>query len=170
MRPKWMYSVPCGALLLGASVLLAQEPPPGRPPGPEDVAFATEAGGFVGGKMEILGFGEMHPGKVVTGAPYSAVAVTETRQTLSDGNCSNRAAKHGFRQSELFQSPAGVAEFSSFGKTIHASGSFRPWGDAAQQYAERPALSSDGRNARRSQHGADTYRGPRQLFSDGIAA
>ncbi len=26
-------------------------------------------GGPVGGRMEILGFGEMHPGKVVTGAP-----------------------------------------------------------------------------------------------------
>ena len=86
MRTKWMYSVPCAVLLLGASVLLAQEPPPGPPAGPEDVVFATGAGGFVGGKMEILGFGEMHPGKVVTGAPYSAVAVTETRQTLSDGN------------------------------------------------------------------------------------
>ena len=90
MRTKWMYSVPCAVLLLGASVLLAQEPPPGPPPGPGDVAFATEAGGFVAGKMEILGFGEMHPGKVVTGAPYSAVAVTETRQTLSDGNTIDR--------------------------------------------------------------------------------
>jgi hypothetical protein len=40
--------------------------------------------------MEILGFGEMHPGKVVTGAPYSAVAVTETRQTLADGNTISR--------------------------------------------------------------------------------
>jgi len=40
--------------------------------------------------MEILGFGEMHPGKVVTGAPYSAVAVIESTQTLSDGNTINR--------------------------------------------------------------------------------
>ena len=40
--------------------------------------------------MEILGFGEMHPGKVVTGAPYSAVAVTETKQTLADGNVIDR--------------------------------------------------------------------------------
>jgi hypothetical protein len=47
-------------------------------------------GGPIGGRMEILGFGEMHPGKVVTGAPYSAVAVIESTQTLSDGNTINR--------------------------------------------------------------------------------
>jgi hypothetical protein len=40
--------------------------------------------------MEILGFGEMHPGKVVTGAPYSALAITETKQTLADGNVIDR--------------------------------------------------------------------------------
>jgi hypothetical protein len=39
--------------------------------------------------MELLGFGEM-PGKVVTGAPYSAVAVREHKQTLSDGNVIDR--------------------------------------------------------------------------------
>jgi hypothetical protein len=40
--------------------------------------------------MEILGFEEMHPGKVVTGAPYSAVSVTETTQTLADGTTIDR--------------------------------------------------------------------------------
>jgi len=40
--------------------------------------------------MELLGFGEMHPGKVVTGAPYSAIGVTETKQTLADGNVIDR--------------------------------------------------------------------------------
>jgi hypothetical protein len=40
--------------------------------------------------MEILGFGEMHPGKVVTNAPYSAVGVTETKQKLQDGNSIDR--------------------------------------------------------------------------------
>src|SRR5208283_4026947 len=47
-------------------------------------------GGPLGPRMEILGFGEMHPGKVVTGAPYSAVTITETRQTLADGNTISR--------------------------------------------------------------------------------
>jgi hypothetical protein len=40
--------------------------------------------------MEILGFGEMHPGKIVSNAPYSAVGVTETKQTLQDGNSIDR--------------------------------------------------------------------------------
>ena len=40
--------------------------------------------------MEILGFSEMHPGKVVAGAPYSAVAVSETIQTLGDGTVIDR--------------------------------------------------------------------------------
>jgi len=39
-----------------------------------------------GEKMELLGFGGMHGGKIVTGAPFSAVAVSETTQTLADGN------------------------------------------------------------------------------------
>jgi len=51
--------------------------------------------------MEILGFGEMHPGKVVTGAPYSAVAVTETRQSLADGNAISRKVQANvFRDSQ----------------------------------------------------------------------
>jgi hypothetical protein len=70
-----------GVLLLGlSSFLRAQEPAP--PPPPDGFA--------VGPRMEFLGFGDMHPGKVVTGAPYSAVAVTETRQTLADGNVIDR--------------------------------------------------------------------------------
>jgi hypothetical protein len=44
----------------------------------------------MGPRMEILGFGEFHAGKVVTGAPYTAVAMTETKQVLSDGNVIDR--------------------------------------------------------------------------------
>jgi hypothetical protein len=78
-----IYSLLSAVLLLGASALRAQEPPP---PGPDMMG----PGGPGGGRMEILGFGEMHPGKVVTGAPYSAVAVIESTQTLGDGNTINR--------------------------------------------------------------------------------
>jgi hypothetical protein len=74
-----------GALLLGALALHSQEPAVAPSP---PVEFMR--GGPVGPRMEILGFGEMHPGKVVTGAPYSAVAVTETKQTLADGNVIDR--------------------------------------------------------------------------------
>jgi hypothetical protein len=47
-------------------------------------------GGHLGSRMKILGFEEMHSGKVVTGAPYTAVGVTETTQTLADGTTINR--------------------------------------------------------------------------------
>src|SRR5215472_17597913 len=75
-----------GALLLGVYSLKAQEPPP-EPPPAADFALPPR---FAGPRMEILGFGEMHPGKVVTNAPYSAVGVTETKQTLQDGNSIDR--------------------------------------------------------------------------------
>lgn len=75
-----------GTLLLGFGSLRAQEPPPEPPPAPD----FSMPGGLTGPRMEILGFGEMHPGKVVTDAPYSAVAVTETIQNLADGNSIDR--------------------------------------------------------------------------------
>jgi hypothetical protein len=81
-KRQWIYSLVGSMLLLSAGALRAQEPPPG----PDMLG----PGGPVGGRMEILGFGEMHPGKVVAGAPYSAVAVIESNQTLGDGNAINR--------------------------------------------------------------------------------
>ncbi len=86
---KWIFSVLCGAMLLGAGAarVHAQEGP-GGPGGPPPDAIVP--GGPMGGRMEILGFGEMHPGSVVTGAPYTAVAVLESKQTLADGNSINR--------------------------------------------------------------------------------
>ena len=89
MNSKRIYFVMAGALLLGALSLNAQEPPPGPPP-PQD-EFAP---GPMGPRMEILGFGEMHPGKVVTNAPYSAVAVKEDKQTLPDGNTIDRKVQY----------------------------------------------------------------------------
>ena len=68
-----------------ASVIFAQEPPPkafffqrfgpgpdGPPPGGDNVSFVSAEMAF--------------ESKPVTGAPYTAQAVTETTQTLSDGN------------------------------------------------------------------------------------
>lgn len=85
MNRKWILSVFTAAMLSSAGVLAAQEPPPGPPPHGEFMP-----GGPLGARMEILGFEEMHPGKVVAGAPYSAVGVTETTQTLADGTSINR--------------------------------------------------------------------------------
>lgn len=83
---KLIQTVFAGALLLGVSTLWAQAPPPGPPP-PE---AGGEPAGPMGPRMELLGFAEMHPGKVVTGTPYTATAVTETKQTLADGNTIDR--------------------------------------------------------------------------------
>jgi hypothetical protein len=51
--------------------------------------------------MELLGFGD-HGGKVVTGAPFSAVAVGETKQILADGTTITRKF-----QSNLFRDTQG---------------------------------------------------------------
>ena len=47
---------------------------------------APGEGGPFGQRMELMGFEGMHGGKVVTGAPFRAVAVSETTQSLPDGN------------------------------------------------------------------------------------
>lgn len=75
--------------MLGTTFLRAQEPAPEPPPAPD----FPMPGGLMGPRMEILGFGEMHPGKVVTNAPYNAVGVTETKQTLADGNTIDRTVQ-----------------------------------------------------------------------------
>jgi len=84
MNSKRIYLFAGAAFLLGALSVRSQEPTAAPPPLPPD------AMGLIGPRMEILGFGEMHPGKVIAGAPYSAVAVTETKQTLLDGNVIDR--------------------------------------------------------------------------------
>jgi len=85
MNRKWILSVFIATVLCSTVALNAQEPPPGPPPQDE---FMGD--GPIGARMKILGFEEMHPGKVVTGAPYSAVGVTETIQTLADGTTIDR--------------------------------------------------------------------------------
>lgn len=76
-------------LFLSAGRVRGQEPPP--PPPPDAMMMEAGPGGDVmfgpaGTRVELLGFAGMHPGKVVTGAPFSAVAVSETTQTLADGS------------------------------------------------------------------------------------
>jgi len=68
-------------------------------------AFAQNPGpaprrGF-GGGMRVLGAAAGRPGPVVAGAPYSADAVTETTQTLPDGNKIHRVTTtHIYRDSQ----------------------------------------------------------------------
>jgi hypothetical protein len=100
-----------GSLIVGCSFILsagiagAQEAAP-PPPSEAVVIHGGEPGGDVmfapfGERMELLGFAGMHGGKVVTGAPFSAVAVSETTQTLADGNHISRKTQTSlFRDSQ----------------------------------------------------------------------
>ena len=79
------------ALLLGFGFAAGQQPAEVAPPPPPDVFFALQGPGepfdaAIGEHIEMLGVEGMHPGKVVTGSPFSATAASETTQTLSDGN------------------------------------------------------------------------------------
>lgn len=67
-------------LLLVGIAAVAQGGPQGRGPG------MAPRGGGPGEPVRFLGAEAGRPGPLVTGAPYSADAVTETTQTLADGN------------------------------------------------------------------------------------
>jgi hypothetical protein len=92
MNPKiWASSILSGSLLLiSAGTLRAQEGPPppevlmheGGPGGPGAGPFAD--------RIELMGFEGLHSNTVVTGAPFSANAATETTQTLQDGTIIHR--------------------------------------------------------------------------------
>src|SRR6516164_2194219 len=99
MNRKWILSVALGALLSSPAMIGAQGTPADVPPPPPHEG--TGPGGLLGPRMEILGFEEMHTGKVVTGAPFSAVAVIENTQRLSDGTSINRKTQiNTFRDSQ----------------------------------------------------------------------
>ena len=91
------------ALLLSIAAF-AQEPAPDSAP-PPPPAGTMHGPGFGSGpfreRMELLGIGGMH-GQVVTGAPFSASATAETKQTLSDGTTISRTV-----QTNLFRDAQG---------------------------------------------------------------
>jgi len=105
MNRKIMCSVLGGALLASARIAQAQHAAPEEVPPPPllmlQEGMAGE-GGPGGPGMELLGFGGMHGGKVVKGAPFSATAVSEHTQTLADGNHISRKT-----QSNLFRDSQG---------------------------------------------------------------
>ena len=91
-----------GMLAGAAGSLLAQEGP-APPPDGAVVVHGGEPSVFMqmGEGIELLGFEGLHGGQVVTGAPFSAVAVQETNQTLADGNhISRKSQVNLFRDSQ----------------------------------------------------------------------
>ncbi|HWS53088.1 MAG TPA: hypothetical protein VN228_03140 [Pyrinomonadaceae bacterium] len=88
MRRMWTALTLTAALAANTAAAGAQERRPAPPPHVEveDLVIAPPAGEIKGDTFIFIstemGFG----GKVVKGAPYSAQAVTETVQTLADGN------------------------------------------------------------------------------------
>ena len=102
---RWMSAVLAAALLVSAGAARAQEtqgaPTQGQVviqeggvagaqegPGPVMIqgGVGVEGDSFFADHIELLGFGGLHGGRVVKGAPFSAVSVSETTQTLADGN------------------------------------------------------------------------------------
>lgn len=91
-----------GGLLLSLSAMRAQEPPP-LPPPPAVIQMEGGDAAFFGERVELLGFGfeGASEHQVVKGAPFSAVAVSETTQTLADGNRIHRTTQANlYRDSE----------------------------------------------------------------------
>ena len=102
---RWMSAVLAAALLVSAGAARAQETQ-GAPtqrqvviqeggvagaqegPGPVMIqgGVGVEGDSFFADHIELLGFGGLHGGRVVKGAPFSAVSVSETTQVLADGN------------------------------------------------------------------------------------
>jgi len=105
MNRRLIASVILGcASVLYAGIAGAQQTPPPPPLHGTMMMQAGPEGDFpppFGERMEVLGFGGTHGGKVVTGAPFSANAVSETTQTLSDGNhISRKTQSNVFRDSQ----------------------------------------------------------------------
>jgi len=89
------------ALLLSAGLGRAQKAPPPPLVGEEKMPGGDWTAAPFAERIELLGFQGMHGGKVVTGAPFSAVAVSETTQTLADGNhIARKSQTNLFRDSQ----------------------------------------------------------------------
>jgi hypothetical protein len=93
-----------GTLAVSVALVRAQEAP-ALPPRGEMLRGGGPGRDFMpppmGDRVELMGFEGMHSGKVVTGAPFSGVAVTESTQTLGDGNhITHKTQANVFRDSQ----------------------------------------------------------------------
>src|SRR5215467_1305222 len=75
------------SLVAAGSYAQTPEPDAAPPPPPPGGHLRGPGGPGFGGPfgMELLGFGGPHGGKTVTGAPFTASAVSESNRTLADG-------------------------------------------------------------------------------------
>jgi hypothetical protein len=105
-RKLCMSLVLSGILVFSAGLVRAQQQPPPSPPHGDVMMHGGGPGGDfmappMGDRIELLGFEGMHGGRVVTGAPFSAVAISETSRTLADGNhISRKTQTNLFRDSQ----------------------------------------------------------------------
>ncbi len=102
MNHRGRISLIFGAVLLWSAGLgRAQKAPPPPPAGEGEMPGGDWTAAPFAERIELLGFQGMHGGKVVTGAPFSAVAVSETTQTLADGNhIARKSQTNLFRDSQ----------------------------------------------------------------------
>jgi hypothetical protein len=119
MNRRIFMSLILGAILVSSPGLVrAQQEAPPPPPRGEAMMHGGPGGDMMvppmGDKIELLGFAGMHGGKTVTGAPFSALAVSVSTQTLSDGNQISRTT-----QTNLYRDSQGrfrrEVNFSSVG-------------------------------------------------------
>jgi hypothetical protein len=124
MNSRLCMSLVFGAILvLSAGLVQAQQEAPPPPPHGDAIIHGGPGGDVMippmGDKIELLGFAGMHGGKTVTGAPFSAVAISVSTQTLSDGNQISRKT-----QTNLFRDSQGrfrkEVNFSSVGMLAQA--------------------------------------------------
>src|SRR5260370_7131330 len=85
-RRVYMSMVLGGIFMLSAGLAKAEDAAPLPPPPIALLQVPGPEAGMIGERIELLGFEVMQGGKVVTGVPFSAVAVSESTQTLADGN------------------------------------------------------------------------------------
>ena len=85
-RRVCMSVVSSGIFVLSSGLASAQDTAPPPPPPMAMLQGPGPEGGMIGERIELLGFEGMHGGKVVTGVPFSGVAVSVSSQTLADGN------------------------------------------------------------------------------------
>jgi hypothetical protein len=122
-RRIFMSLILGGILVSSAGVARAQQEAPPPPPRGDVMMHGGPGGDMMappmGDKIELLGFAGMHGGKIVTGAPFSAVAVSVSTQSLSDGNQISRKT-----QTNLFRDSQGrfrkEVNFSSVGMLAQA--------------------------------------------------